>query len=87
MVIGVFGLCSDVFSIGDYTTGQWKTSGRLVQELNVCTTHVHTDPNKETEIKTSRITANILSTTRNSITPSNLHKKGSSTEVVTVEIR
>ena len=36
-VIGVFDLCFDVYSIGDCTAGHWKTSGRLVQDLNGCT--------------------------------------------------
>ena len=26
---------SNIFSMGVYTTGHWKTSGRLVQELDV----------------------------------------------------
>ena len=32
---------TDVLSIVVCTTRHWQTSGRLVQELNVCTVHVH----------------------------------------------
>ena len=40
-VINVFGLLSDMLSMGVCTTRHWQASGRLVQELNVCTAHVH----------------------------------------------
>ena len=36
-VINVFGLFFDILSMGFYTTRHWQTSGRLVQELDVCT--------------------------------------------------
>ena len=32
----------DILSIGSCTTRDWQTSGRLVQEFNVCTVHVCT---------------------------------------------
>ena len=35
--IDVLGLFSDMLSMGVCTTRHWQTSGRLVQELNVCT--------------------------------------------------
>ena len=35
--IDVLGLFFDMLPIGVCTTGHWETSGRLVQELNVCT--------------------------------------------------
>ena len=36
-VIDVLDLFFDMLSMGVSTTGHWRTSGRLVQELNVCT--------------------------------------------------
>ena len=39
-VIDVLGLFFDVLSMGFYTTRHWQTSGRLVQELDVCTVSV-----------------------------------------------
>ena len=36
-VIYVLGLCFDVLSMGVCKTRHWQTSGRLVQELHVCT--------------------------------------------------
>ena len=36
-VIGVLGLFFDMLSLGASTTRHWQTSGRLVQELDVCT--------------------------------------------------
>ena len=36
-VIDVLGLFFDMLSMGFYTTRHWQTSGRLVQELDVCT--------------------------------------------------
>ena len=36
-VIDVFGLFFDMLSMGDFTTRLWQTTGRLVQELDVCT--------------------------------------------------
>ena len=46
-VIGVLGYFLTL-SMGVCTTRHWQTSGRLVQELNVCTVHVlqlsHVDP-------------------------------------------
>ena len=36
-VIDLLGLIFDIFSMGAFTTRHWQTSGRLVQELNVCT--------------------------------------------------
>ena len=38
-VIDVLGLFFDVLSMGFYTNRHWQTSGRLVQELDVCTVH------------------------------------------------
>ena len=38
-VIGVLGLFFAMFAMGVCTTRHWQTSGRLVQELNVCTVH------------------------------------------------
>ena len=39
-VIAVVGLYCDMLSTGVCTTKHWQTTGRLVQELNVCTVHV-----------------------------------------------
>ena len=36
----MFGLFFDMIPNGVCTTGYWQTSGRLVQELNVCTAAV-----------------------------------------------
>ena len=36
-VIGVLGLFLDMLSMGACNTRRWQTSGRLVQEINVCT--------------------------------------------------
>ena len=36
-VIDVLGLFLDMLSMGFYTTRHWQTSGRLMQELDVCT--------------------------------------------------
>ena len=38
-VINVVGLLSDMLAMGLRTTRHWQTSGRLVQELNVCTVY------------------------------------------------
>ena len=38
-VIDVLNLLFDMLSIGVCTTRHWQTSGRLVQELNVCAVH------------------------------------------------
>ena len=41
-VIDVLGICFDMLSMGVYNTSQYQTSGRLVQELTVCTVgHVY----------------------------------------------
>ena len=40
-IIDVFGLFFDMLSMGVCTTRHWQTSGRLVQELNVCTVSQH----------------------------------------------
>ena len=37
LAIDVVGLFSDLLSIGVCTTRSWQMSGRMVQELNVCT--------------------------------------------------
>ena len=39
-VIDMRGLYFDMLSMGFCTTRHWQTSGRLVQELNMCTVHV-----------------------------------------------
>ena len=36
-LINTFGLFFDMLAIGVFTTRHWQTSGRLVQEYNVCT--------------------------------------------------
>ena len=36
-VIDVLGSFFDMLSMGFYTTMHWQTSGRLVQDLDVCT--------------------------------------------------
>ena len=36
-VIDVLGLCFDMLSMGVLKNRHWHTSGRLVQELNLCT--------------------------------------------------
>ena len=36
-VIGVFGICVYMLSVGVCTFSHGQTSGRLLQELNVCT--------------------------------------------------
>ena len=38
-VINVLGLFLDMLSMGFYTTRHWQKSGRLVQELDVCTVY------------------------------------------------
>ena len=40
-VIDVLGLFFDMLSMCVRTTRRWQTSGRLVQEVNVCTVHRH----------------------------------------------
>ena len=35
--IDVLGLFFDMLTMGVCTAGHWQTSGRLVQEINVCT--------------------------------------------------
>ena len=37
LAIDVFGLYFEIVSTGDCTTRHWQTTGRVVQELNVCT--------------------------------------------------
>ena len=42
-VIEMHCLFVDMLSIGICTTRHWRTSGRLVQELNVCTVSLYLD--------------------------------------------
>ena len=39
-IIGVLGICFDLLFLSVCTTKLWQTSGRMVQELNVCTAGV-----------------------------------------------
>ena len=43
-VFDVLGLFFDMLSMGVSTTSYWQASGRLVQELNVCTVDRGTGP-------------------------------------------
>ena len=45
--IDVLGLFVDMLSMGVCTTTHWQTSGRLVQELNVCTVYVSLGNHKQ----------------------------------------
>ena len=44
-IINVLGLFFDMLPIGVCTTGHLQTSGRLVQELNICTVDVSSGTN------------------------------------------
>ena len=48
-VIDGLGLCFDMLSMDVCITRQWQTSGRLVQELNVCTVALMQPESKRTD--------------------------------------
>ena len=52
-VIDVLGLSFDMLSMEFHTTRHWQTSGRLVQELDVCTV-VETFFTKEQKLTTDK---------------------------------